>query len=103
MGLSSFWVLFSVLVGGALFGKPGLILGTPIYAVIYTLVAKRAKNAIESKGRIAQEALDFEVLKYTKIAQEQKKIREEKELAQREKLLKFIKLDKEDAKDQDEQ
>ncbi|MEE1060688.1 MAG: AI-2E family transporter [Ruminococcus sp.] len=101
VGLSSFWVLFSVIVGGALFGMPGLILGTPIYAVIYSLVAKRAKNAIESKGKIAQEALDFEVLNYTKIAEEQKKIREEKELAQRDKLLRFIKLDKDDSKEDD--
>ena len=35
VGLSSFWVLFSVIVGGALFGIIGFILGTPIYAVIY--------------------------------------------------------------------
>lgn len=94
VGLSSFWVLFSVIVGGSLFGMVGFILGTPIYAVIYTLVGKRAKNAIDKKGKIAQEALDFEVLNYVKIATEQKKIREEKENAQKEKLLKFIKPDK---------
>lgn len=94
VGLSSFWVLFSVIVGGSLFGMVGFILGTPIYAVIYTLVGKRAKNAIYKKGKIAQEALDFEVLNYVKIAAEQKKIREEKETAQKEKLLKFIKPDK---------
>ena len=50
VGLSSFWVLFSVIVGGSLFGMVGFILGTPIYAVIYTLVGKRAKNAIDKKG-----------------------------------------------------
>lgn len=94
VGLSSFWVLFSVIVGGSLFGMVGFILGTPIYAVIYTLVGKRAKNAINKKGKIAQEALDFEVLNYVKIATEQKKIREEKENAQKEKFLKFIKPDK---------
>ena len=94
VGLSSFWVLFSVIVGGSLFGMVGFILGTPIYAVIYTLVGKRAKNAIDKKGKIAQEALDFEVLNYVKIAAEQKKIREEKETAQKEKFLKFIKPDK---------
>lgn len=94
VGLSSFWVLFSVIVGGSLFGMVGFILGTPIYAVIYTLIGKRVKNAIDNKGKIAQEALDFEVLNYVKIATEQKKIREEKENAQKEKLLKFIKPDK---------
>lgn len=94
VGLSSFWVLFSVIVGGSLFGMVGFILGTPIYAVIYTLVGKRVKNAIDNKGKLAQEALDFEVLNYVKIAAEQKKIREEKETAQKEKFLKFIKPDK---------
>lgn len=97
VGLSSFWVLFSVIVGGALFGVVGLILGTPIYAVIYALVGKKVNNNIQSKGKIAQEALDFEVLNYTKIAAEQKKLREEKEIQQREKIRKLIGLDKDDS------
>ena len=100
VGLSSFWVLFSVIVGGGMFGVLGLILGTPIYAVIYALVGKRVKNKIDSKGRIAQEALDFEVLNYTKIAAEQKKLREEKEMQHREKFMKFINRNK--TNDEDE-
>ena len=94
VGLSSFWVLFSVIVGGALFGVLGLILGTPIYAVIYSLVGKKVRNNIKDKGKIAQEALDFEVLNYVKIAEKQKKIREEKENEQKEKLKKLIGLGK---------
>lgn len=96
VGLSSFWVLFSVLVGGALFGVVGLILGTPIYAVIYSLVRKKVHHKIDDKGKIAQEALDFEVLNYAKIAEEQRKIREEKENQQKEKLKKLIGLNKSD-------
>ena len=69
-------------------------------AVIYALVGKRVKNKIDSKGRIAQEALDFEVLNYTKIAAEQKKLREEKEMQHREKLMKFINRNK--TNDEDE-
>ena len=99
VGLSSFWVLFSVIVGGGMFGVLGLILGTPIYAVIYALVGKRVKNRIESKGKIAQEALDFEVLNYTKIAAEQKKLREEKEMQHREKIMKFINRSKTNGED----
>ncbi len=72
VGLSSFWVLFSVIVGGGMFGVLVLFSAPPIYAVIYALVGKRVKNKIDSKGRIAQEALDFEVLNYTKIAAEHK-------------------------------
>lgn len=96
VGLSSFWVLFSVLVGGKLFGIAGLILGTPIYAVIYYLIQKKTRIKIEEKGRIAQEALDFEVLNYAKIAKEQKRLQEEKESIQREKLRRLMHLDKSD-------
>lgn len=34
-GLASFWVLFSILVAGGLFGFFGMLLGVPIFAVIY--------------------------------------------------------------------
>ncbi len=90
VGLSSFWVLFSVIVGGALFGVPGFILGTPIYAVIYFLIAKKARIRIEEKGNIAQEALNFRVLNYAEIAEEQKRIRAEKEQEQKKKLHKLL-------------
>lgn len=90
VGLSSFWVLFSVIVGGALFGMPGFVLGTPIYAVLYSLIAKRANNKIKEKGKIAQEALDFRVLNYAEIAEEQRRIRAEKEQEQKKKLQKLL-------------
>ncbi len=35
LGLSGFWILFSVSVGGALFGPIGMFLGVPIFALIY--------------------------------------------------------------------
>jgi predicted PurR-regulated permease PerM len=34
-GLSSFWVVFAILVGGGLFGVPGMIIGVPLLAVIF--------------------------------------------------------------------
>lgn len=94
VGLSSFWVLFSVILGGALFGLPGFILGTPIFAVIYSFVSKKTNKKIEEKGKIAQEALDFEVLNYQKIAAEQKRLREEAEALQKQKFKKMMGLDK---------
>ena len=96
VGLSSFWVLFSVIVGGALFNIPGFILGTPIYAVIYTLVGKKVRNKIDEKGKIAQEALDFKVLNYTEIAEEQRRLRAEKEQEQFGKLKKLIRRSDDD-------
>lgn len=37
-GLSSFWVVFAILVGGGLFGFMGMLLGVPTFAVIYYLL-----------------------------------------------------------------
>ena len=37
-GLSSFWVLFSILLFGGLFGFVGMIVGVPLFAVFYSLV-----------------------------------------------------------------
>lgn len=37
-GLSSFWVIFAIMLGGGLFGIPGMILGVPTFAVIYYIV-----------------------------------------------------------------
>ena len=35
LGMSGFWILFSVTVGGALFGVVGMFLGVPVFALIY--------------------------------------------------------------------
>ncbi len=35
MGISGFWILFSVSVGGSLFGIAGMLLGVPVFALIY--------------------------------------------------------------------
>ncbi|MFV0380385.1 MAG: AI-2E family transporter [Anaerorhabdus sp.] len=45
VGLSSFWVMFSIIIGGGLFGVVGMFLAVPIFAVIYILI----KNIVESK------------------------------------------------------
>ncbi len=37
-GLSAFWVIFAILVGGGLFGFIGMLLGVPTWAVIYSLI-----------------------------------------------------------------
>ncbi len=37
-GLSAFWVVFAILVGGGLFGFMGMLLGVPTFAVIYYLI-----------------------------------------------------------------
>ncbi len=46
IGLSSFWVLFAILVGGNLFGFAGMILGVPTFACIYALLTIFLKNGL---------------------------------------------------------
>ena len=39
-GLSSFWVLFAILLFGGLWGFVGMIIGVPLFAVIYDVLGK---------------------------------------------------------------
>lgn len=38
VGLSGFWVLFSILLFGGLYGVLGMLIGTPLFAVIYSII-----------------------------------------------------------------
>lgn len=49
IGISSFWVLISVLIGGGLFGFLGMALGVPVFAVIYRYVDRMAINSLSRK------------------------------------------------------
>lgn len=48
-GLSSFWVLFSILLGGGVFGFPGMLLGVPVFAVIYYLLQEFINYRMEKR------------------------------------------------------
>lgn len=48
-GLSSFWVLFSILLFGGLFGFVGMIIGVPTFAVFYKLVRELITWLLEKK------------------------------------------------------
>lgn len=49
-GLSAFWVLFAILVGGDIFGVPGMLLGVPVFAVMYSLIQETVNAALAKKG-----------------------------------------------------
>lgn len=49
-GLSAIWVLVAIVVGGGLFGFPGMILGVPTFAVLYALVREFVNHKLEQKG-----------------------------------------------------
>ncbi|MBQ9679935.1 MAG: AI-2E family transporter [Ruminococcus sp.] len=49
VGISGFWIMVSVIVGGGLFGVPGMLLGVPIFAAIYTLVDEGVTRRLRKK------------------------------------------------------
>lgn len=49
-GLPAFWVMFAIFLGGGLFGFVGMILGVPLFAVIYALVQEIVDTFLKKKG-----------------------------------------------------
>ena len=47
IGISGMFIMFSVVIGGGIFGVPGMLLGVPIFAVIYTVLSKLINNRYE--------------------------------------------------------
>ena len=50
IGISSFWILFAILLGGNLFGFAGMVLGVPTFACIYALLIRTIGDGLEKKG-----------------------------------------------------
>jgi predicted PurR-regulated permease PerM len=46
-GLPSFWVLFSILLFGGMFGFIGMVLGVPLFALVYSLAKSLIKRRLE--------------------------------------------------------
>ena len=49
-GLPAFWVLFSIFLGGGLFGFVGMLLGVPTFALVYALFRTFIEHRLESKN-----------------------------------------------------
>jgi predicted PurR-regulated permease PerM len=64
IGMSSFWVLISVLVGGGLFGFAGMALGVPVFALIYRYVDKLTIKSLERKEKNTNTSYYFSLEPY---------------------------------------
>ena len=53
-GLSSFWVMFSIIIGGGLFGFLGMVFAVPTFAVIHYYFKKHVEKNLTEKGLPAQ-------------------------------------------------
>ena len=49
-GLSSFWVMFAILVFGGIWGFFGMLLGVPTFAVIYYIVGKLVRFGLRKRN-----------------------------------------------------
>lgn len=49
-GLASFWVLFSILLFGGLFGFVGMVLGVPVFAMFYSVVSRLVRHGLAKRG-----------------------------------------------------
>lgn len=51
-GISSFWVLFAIVLCGGLWGVAGMIICVPMFAVIYDIVKKLVRRGLTNKGQM---------------------------------------------------
>ena len=51
-GLSSFWVLFTIILFGGLWGVVGMIIAVPLFAVIYDTIKKLVRRGLITKDQI---------------------------------------------------
>lgn len=51
-GLSSFWVLFAIILCGGLWGIVGMVICVPMFAVIYDIVKKLVRRGLNKKGQM---------------------------------------------------
>lgn len=50
IGVNGFWVMFSIILGGGLFGFAGMLLGVPVFVVIYTAISHFIDKKLKRSG-----------------------------------------------------
>ena len=50
IGLSGLWVLMAIMLGGDLFGLPGMVIGVPLFGVIYALLREAVDAGLKGRG-----------------------------------------------------
>lgn len=49
IGISAFWILFAILVAGKFFGIVGMIIGVPLFAIIYSIIKEEVEEKLKNK------------------------------------------------------
>ncbi len=50
VGINGFWIMFSIIVGSGLFGFGGMLLGVPVFVLIYTLITNLVNRKLRRSG-----------------------------------------------------
>lgn len=50
IGISALWIVVAIVIGGTVFGFIGMVLGVPIFAIIYTLIRNSTNKKLKEKG-----------------------------------------------------
>lgn len=58
IGLSAFWVMFAILVFGGMFGFAGMLIGVPLFAVLYTLLTGAIKRSLVRR-KLSPDTMDY--------------------------------------------
>lgn len=96
-GLSAFWVLFSILFFGGLWGLPGMIVGVPLFAVIYQIVSDMLNWRLKGRA-LSTETDSYRNLKEIRINEQEEAVYipyqpEDLEKKKKENPVKKIKMD----------
>ena len=62
IGVNGFWIMFSILLGGGLFGIVGMILAVPLFAVIYSGVDLLIDWRLKKRGLATETAAYVDIL-----------------------------------------
>ena len=50
VGLSAFWIMLAIVIGGGLFGFAGMLLGVPVFALAYAILRTVAEERLREKN-----------------------------------------------------
>ena len=50
IGISAFWILFALLIFAKFLGLIGMIIGVPIFAIIYSIIKENVERRLKAKG-----------------------------------------------------
>ena len=62
-GITGFWVMFAIIVGSGLFGFWGMLLGVPVFVVIYTVIQNLVVKKLK-KSDLPWEIADYKEMDY---------------------------------------